>query len=90
MSTKEQDDLKFVTDNAGKVYKTLADFKTRNQKTLDEWQNLETAWEAHKVGIVDIAEDIEKDGLIYENDQLEIWKKESRITVMPKDRYKNK
>lgn len=90
MNTKEQDDLKFVADNAGKVYKALADHKKKHGEILQRWEDLETSYQSQKVGVVDIAEDIEKDGLLYENDQLEVWKKDKRVTIMPKDAYKNK
>ena len=84
---KTERDLKYTAEQASQVYSEYSKHLKKNREAIMKHIDLEQWWEGYKKAIIELADEKIFDGMIFEDDILEVFKKGDKISIRPKEYY---
>jgi len=86
----KQEDISILVKNLSRITKDYFAFIKRNKELLEQFEDVTSAYEAHKATLQTVADEIEGEGKFYDDENIELYVKAGVVTVFPKALYKEK
>lgn len=89
LNSEQHEDKIILIKNLSRITADYFVFLAKHKDLLAVYEDLNTAFEAHKSTLQSVADEIEEDGVLFDDENIEIKKAGGVISFYPKAIFKN-